>query len=231
MKICVTSDLHGILPKIEEPCEVVLICGDIMPLRMQRNIPQSEKWLKTTFADWVNNLPCESVIMVGGNHDFALANMYRQPLKINSILSNPTNGKLELLDNEATSVISKDGKVYDIWGTPYCKIFGNWAYMYEPETLIKAYESMPQHCDIVISHDAPKLCGLGVIHQRFDREDAGNPWLADEMLRKHPRYTFCGHIHSGEHELQTLGDMKMANVSLVDETYTETFKPLYLDVK
>lgn len=74
MKICVTSDLHGILPKIEEPCE--------------------------------------SVIMVGGNHDFALANMYRQPLKINSILSNPTNGKLELLDNEATSVVSKDGKVY-----------------------------------------------------------------------------------------------------------------------
>lgn len=120
MKICVTSDLHGILPKIEEPCEVVLICGDIMPLRMQRNIPQSEKWLKTTFAEWVNNLPCESVIMVGGNHDFALANMYRQPLKINSILSNPTNGKLELLDNEATSVVSKDGKVYDVWGTPYC---------------------------------------------------------------------------------------------------------------
>lgn len=103
--------------------------------------------------------------------------------------------------------------------------------MYEPETLIKAYESMPQHCDIVISHDAPKLCGLGVIHQRFDQEDVGNPWLADEMLRKHPRYTFCGHIHSGEHTLQTFDDMKMANVSLVDETYTETFKPLYLDVE
>lgn len=108
----------------------------------------SSEWLKTTFAEWVNNLPCESVIMVGGNHDFALANMYRQPLKISSILSNPTNGKLELLDNEETSVISKDGKIYSIWGTPYCKIFGNWAYMYEPETLIKAYESMPQYCDI-----------------------------------------------------------------------------------
>lgn len=69
MKICATSDLHGFLPEIES-CELVLICGDIMPLRMQRNIPQSEKWLKTTFAEWVNNLPCESVIMVGGNHKF-----------------------------------------------------------------------------------------------------------------------------------------------------------------
>lgn len=148
MRICVTSDLHGILPKIEEPCTAVLICGDIMPLRMQRNIPQSEKWLKTEFAEWVNNLPCESVIMVGGNHDFALANMYRQPLKINSILTQPTNGKLELLDNEETCIIDESGKCYLVWGTPYCKIFGNWAYMYEPETLIKAYKSMPAECDI-----------------------------------------------------------------------------------
>lgn len=231
MRICVTSDLHGILPKIEEPCNVVLICGDIMPLCMQRNIPQSEKWLKTTFAEWVNDLPCESVIMVGGNHDFALANMYRQPLKISSILTQPTNGKLKLLDNEETHITDENGKDYTIWGTPYCKIFGNWAYMYEPETLIKAYESMPEKCDIVISHDAPKLCGLGEIHNgAWAGTNAGNPWLADEILRKHPKYTFCGHIHSGEHNLQTLDDMKMANVSLVDESYVKYFNPLYLDV-
>lgn len=228
MKICATSDLHGILPEIKEPCELVLICGDIMPLRMQRNIPQSEKWLKTEFADWIKSLPCEGVVMVGGNHDFAIANMYQQPLKQNVIT--PTNGKLVLLENNTYTHISDSGKTYTIWGTPFCKIFGNWAFMYEPETLKEAYATMPEYCDIVLSHDAPQICGLGVIHQRMNRVDAGNPWLADEMLRKHPRYTFCGHIHSGEHELQSFDDMKMANVSLVDETYTETFKPLYLDV-
>ena len=229
MLIGVTSDLHGILPKIK-PCEVLLICGDIMPLRMQRNIPQSESWLKGEFAEWINNLPCEQVYMVGGNHDFALANMYKMPFKHNSILKEPTKGKLIMLDNEYDEYYSREGKIYSIWGTPYCKIFGNWAYMYEPETLKEAYSLMPDNCDIVLSHDAPKLCGLGVIHQRMDREDAGNPWLADEMMRKHPKYTFCGHIHSGEHELQTLDDMKMANVSLVDERYEEFFKPLYLDI-
>lgn len=230
MKICATSDLHGILPEIKEPCELVLICGDIMPLRMQRNIPQSEKWLKTEFADWVKSLPCEGVVMVGGNHDFAIANMYQQPLKQNAILRTPTNGKLVLLENNTYTHISDSGKTYTIWGTPFCKIFDNWAFMYEPETLKEAYATMPEYCDIVLSHDAPQICGLGVIHQRMNRVDAGNPWLADEMLRKHPRYTFCGHIHSGGHELQSFDDMKMANVSLVDETYTETFKPLYLDV-
>lgn len=229
MKIAVTSDLHGILPEIE-PCELVLICGDIMPLRIQRNIPQSESWLKGEFAEWINSLQCEAVYMVGGNHDYSLANIYRNVLRKLAILERPTKHKLMLLDNENENYRDKDGKVHVIWGTPYCKIFGNWAYMYEPEILMEAYATMPENCDIVLTHDAPKLCGLGVINQNVDRFDVGNPWLADEMLRKHPKYTFCGHIHSGEHELQTLDDMKMANVSLVDERYLEFYKPLYLDI-
>lgn len=229
MKIAVTSDLHGFLPEIE-PCELVLICGDIMPLRMQRNIPQSESWLKGEFAEWINSLHCGLVLMVGGNHDFALANMYRDPLKQRAILEEPTNHTLHMLDNEALSIYDDNGKQYTVWGTPYCKIFGNWAYMYEPETLIEAYTTMPENCDIVISHDAPRLCGLGKIYQSVDQFDAGNPWLAEEMLRKHPKYTFCGHIHSGEHKLCILGDMKMVNVSLVNERYKEFYKPFYLNI-
>ena len=43
MRICVMSDLHGELPDAHEVAEITLICGDIIPLRMQRNIPQSQK--------------------------------------------------------------------------------------------------------------------------------------------------------------------------------------------
>lgn len=230
MKIGVTSDLHGILPKIE-PCDLLLICGDIMPLKMQRNIPQSEKWLKTEFADWVNNLACGNVVMVGGNHDFALANMWKNTLKQKEVLYKPTNSKLVYLENEPYRFnFIDEGETILIWGTPFCQIFGNWAFMHENEILTEAYSTMPEHCDIVLTHDAPKLCGLGKIHQSRFPEDVGNRWLADEMLRKHPRYTFCGHVHSGEHELQTLDDMKMANVSLVDEQYEQAFNILYLDI-
>lgn len=228
MRICVTSDLHGNLPDIET-CDLLLLCGDIVPLRMQRNIPQSKKWLSHEFAQWVNEAPCELVYMVGGNHDFALANMYRDELQKTSILYTPTKHKLTLIDNNFEYYYF-EGKEYVIWGTPYCKIFGNWAYMYEPETLKEAYATMPEHCDIVLTHDAPKLCGLGVIHQSMDQENAGNPWLADEILRKHPKYVFCGHIHSGEHNLQKLDDIHLANVSLVDESYTVAYKPLYINV-
>lgn len=231
MKCGVLSDLHGILPEIKERCDVYLICGDIMPLKMQRNVPHSEKWLKTEFAEWINNLPCEFVYMVGGNHDFALANMYKDKFKKSSILYAPTKYKLTLLDNEAVDLYFEDKK-YTIWGTPYCKIFGNWAYMYEPETLEVAYATMPEHCDIVLTHDAPRLCGVGTISQGFNAGvEAGNTWLADEILRKHPKYVFCGHIHSGEHTLQTLDDIKLVNVSLVDERYKLTWDPLVINIE
>ena len=104
--------------------------------------------------------------------------------------------------------------------------------MYEPETLIEAYSTMPEHCDIALSHDAPKLCGVGTITQGFQSGvDAGNPWLADEILRKHPKYVFCGHIHSGEHTLQTLDDIKLANVSSVNEQYKLVNNPLILNIE
>lgn len=230
MKIIALSDLHGYLPETVEPCDLLLICGDITPLRIQRNIPQSEKWLKTEFAEWVNNLPCKSVVMVGGNHDFALFNMYHDMFKQSSILSKPTDGKLIILDNEEIGYYFEDSE-YTIWGTPYCKQFGNWAYMYEPETLKEAYATMPENCDIVLTHDAPKMLGLGEIHSgAWAGTDAGNPWLADEILRKHPKYVFCGHIHSGEHNLQMIDDIRLANVSIMDETYQPTYNPLILEI-
>lgn len=84
---------------------------------------------------------------------------------------------------------------------------------------------------IVISHDAPRLLGLGEIHEgAWAGEDAGNTWLADEIMRKQPKYCFCGHIHSGCHGIQEFNGMKFSNVSLVNEDYVVSYKPLYLNV-
>lgn len=122
MRIGATSDLHGILPEIE-PCELFFICGDIMPLSVQLNMPASLEWLKTEFIPWANNLPCKHVIFIAGNH-----------------------------------------------------------------------------------------------------------WLADEIMRKQPDYCFCGHIHSGNHELQEITGIHLANVSLVGEDYNIHYEPLYLNI-
>lgn len=60
MRIGATSDLHGILPEIE-PCELFFICGDIMPLSVQLNMPASLEWLKTEFIPW-DCVPCTLTI-------------------------------------------------------------------------------------------------------------------------------------------------------------------------
>lgn len=67
ISICAISDLHGYLPKVE-PCDLVLICGDIVPLRIQERTKDSYKWFSTEFKEWAMDLPCDKVIFIAGNH-------------------------------------------------------------------------------------------------------------------------------------------------------------------
>ena len=77
MTIAVISDLHGNLPiypskyweGIEE-CELLLICGDILPLSIQSNMPRSRDWLIEDFKPWAASLPVEQVYFIAGHHDF-----------------------------------------------------------------------------------------------------------------------------------------------------------------
>ena len=231
MKICAISDLHGFLIDYIEPRELVLICGDIVPLYMQRNKPQCEKWLKTVFADWIKSLPCKKVVFTAGNHDFVFEN--RDFLWNNSVIKFPTEGKAEFLDNSHLDYLSDEGKVYRIYGTPACHEFGNWAFMYSDEKLEEIYSHIPGNCDILISHDAPALNDCGMIPPgRWSSTpiNAGNEVLAKAIIDKKPKYAFCGHIHEGNHWLLDAGETKTANVSILDDSYDINYEPLYLDI-
>lgn len=61
-KICALSDLHGHLPKIE-PCELVLLAGDIVPLNIQFDNAASTLWFLDEFTKWIDSLPCDEVII------------------------------------------------------------------------------------------------------------------------------------------------------------------------
>lgn len=75
MTISCISDLHGHLPiypssyweGIEE-CELLLICGDILPLNIQMDMTASQKWLIEEFKPWAAELPVEQVVFIAGNH-------------------------------------------------------------------------------------------------------------------------------------------------------------------
>lgn len=64
------SDLHGTLLPVEdiEPCELVCICGDIVPLKIQANNRKTKSWLRNKFKTWCESLPCDKVVFIAGNH-------------------------------------------------------------------------------------------------------------------------------------------------------------------
>lgn len=226
IKIGVTSDLHGNLPKIE-PCDVFFICGDIVDLYCQRSFYKSEEWFRTKFYDWCKEAPVDRIVIIGGNHDFLLYRDYRKPKLYLD------NEKVKILEDKFLIMQLDNGDMLEVYGTPQCKIFGNWAFMKSPELLKNCYDEIPNNVDILITHDAPKIANLGMIQEGYYfGENAGNPWLADAILDKNPGYAFCGHIHSGNHELTKLSNGTMAaNVSLVDEKYNAVYSPMYLNIE
>ena len=102
MKICGISDIHGNLIENIPECDVLCICGDIMPLSVQRQIPESRHWLYNRFANWIKKQSCNKVILVPGNHDFLLEDAYNKKylneLKQDMLLR--TDDKLVILIDE-----------------------------------------------------------------------------------------------------------------------------------
>lgn len=226
MKICAISDLHGYLPELK-PCELVLICGDSVPLGYQASSKKTKKWYDTTFRKWAGELPCDKVLFIAGNHELHFPG---KKIIYESLFSK--DDKITYLCHSEYIHKSKDGKEYKIFGTPYCKQFMNWAFMYPNEELEKIFKNIPNDLDILISHDNPYGYGDIVLQECpwADGSHIGNIPLAKAIEEKQPKYQFNGHLHSCDHSLIMIGNTKHYNCSIKDEQYNPVYEPLYLDV-
>lgn len=227
MKILATSDLHGHFPIIEEPFDLFLIAGDVCPAVNQYFYFQKE-WLMGAFVEWVNSLPFSTpwsmVILVPGNHDFGLERMTHADF---IDMEHKCGGRLKVLRHDMYEFefpVSDGLDSLTIFGTPYCSIFGNWAFMISDEALDKKFSQIPEGTDIIVSHDSPNINRLGAILEGPWKSDTtGNKVLPEHIKRVHPKLFVSGHFHSGNHELQNIDGTLMANVSYVNEDY----KPAY----
>ena len=234
MKVAVISDLHGHLPIYPSPywegieeCELLLICGDILPLRIQTNMLESRLWLTEEFKPWAASLPVEQVYFIAGNHDFWFE---RNDLTAHQIFS--SHDKVTYLKNEFDDYLStQDSKVYRIFGTPYCHQFGNWAFMRDEETLVKKFNQIPSNVDILLSHDAP-LGTSDICFEGFaaSKGHIGCPELRDAIIASKPRYNFHGHLHTSNHGEEILGETKVYNTSILNESYDFVYDPLIIRV-
>lgn len=225
MRICAISDLHGDLIDIE-PCDLVLICGDSVPLNIQSSSKRTLKWYSTKFKSWAESLPCEKVLFIAGNHELG----FRGHQIIYEKLFNPEN-KVTYLCNTEYIHKHKD-KEYRIFGTPYCKKFGDWAFMYSSSVLWDLYDKIPENLDILISHDQPFEYGDVLLQEDCPWADGthiGNKVLLGAIQRKQPVLQFNGHLHSCSKDPIKIGNTTHYNVSVKDEKYQLVYNPLYID--
>lgn len=230
MKICAFSDTHGKYNFKIEPCDIVVICGDILPITIQKNDDKSEEWIKKFFIPWCEELPCEKVIFIGGNHDFVLQN---RPEKIHKIIEE-SDKVIFLQDEEYNYVKETDGDYREvrIYGTPWCHQFYNWAFMTDDINLAKIYNKIPYKVDILLTHDCPYGTSDVLLQDVPWRngEHIGCHPLGNAVDEKKPTLHFCGHLHSCLHEPQQRGDTTVTNVSMVDEHYDLVYNPYYTEI-
>lgn len=218
MRIAAVSDLHGYLPSIEK-CDILCICGDTVPLKIQSNIQLSSDWLRTEFLEWIKSLPCEKVILIAGNHDF----VFERGLFIESDLKELSEDKLIYLED--SEYVYNGIKFY---GTPWCEKLWTWAFFTaNPRS---KYSLIPD-CDVLLTHEAPNIGNIG---RTAYGNNYGSQELYDAIATKNIKYSLCGHIHSGSHEetmsLNPEVKTKFYNVAIKDENYIPYYDVLYLDI-
>lgn len=226
MKICAFSDMHGQYDFEVKPCDIVLICGDIVPLNIQWNMDKSLEWLKTFFIPWCTNLPCEKVLFIGGNHDKVCK---KQTMEIRDMLKG--QDKVIYLECETYEY---QGKV--IYGTPICKIFGNWSFMEPIEIQKERYKRHLENIgkiDIIMSHDAPY--GISDVLLQKDcpwanGEHIGNVALREFVDEAKPTLHLFGHLHSCNHKRTEHNGTDFYCVSLLNEFYDMVYEPLYIEI-
>lgn len=195
MKICGISDIHGNLIKDIPECDVLCICGDIVPLDIQRQMDDSIKWFQNEFANWVKNLPCKKVIVVPGNHDFYLENKLKEWKGFVEDYETYTDGKVRFLVDE---LFNYEGVSF--YGTPWINpiLFGKWAFEYSTNEIEdNPFEKIPK-CDILLTHDNPNH----------------NHSLGHYCFGKYKHHLF-GHWHDGT-SYKHLGQH---NCSILDDYY------------
>lgn len=215
MKIVATADLHGFFPAIE-PCELLLIAGDICPiesddyaLRVHDNEAQTN-WICTTFAEWCAEQPAEHIVWIAGNHDFGpeLPD-FEQRVK----------GKFpEHVHYLKDDIVVINGRT--VYGSPWTPNLSNWAFYARDKAWHWIGEDIPAYTDILMLHSPPSGVML----------DGGHPgWsspfiITDITQRVRPELCVFGHIHEGYGEIE-VKDIKFANVAYCDQYYDPVQPP------
>ncbi len=203
LRISAISDLHGLLPSIQ-PCDVLVIAGDICPVDNHSRRRQRE-FLDGPFRQWLNDVPASHVIGIAGNHDFIFTE---------SSSAIPEGLRWTYLKDEGTQI---EGVRF--WGSPWSVEFGNWAFMKRDEKLAPVWQKIPTNTDVLIVHGPP----FGVGDLNWQKTHTGSKTLANRLEELNVPLVVFGHIHEAHGFWEATsahgGARLLANVCHVDLSY------------
>ena len=221
--VAAISDIHGFLDGLDEEVHsinphVLVIAGDMHPCRIDMN---ADQWFRNKFFPMVRGWANKSihVVAIPGNHDFWLNDYLAGRIDYEL----PPNFHL-LCDSMET--------IYGIrfYGTPWVPwINGKWCFEASDKTLEYAYSKIADEVDVLVTHSPPHInhefVDISLDHQKAFWRHFGSKALSAEIRKKKPMVSFCGHIHSGQHDGVSIKDdggnevCKCYNVSRVNEQY------------
>lgn len=229
MKIFAISDTHGNLDGLDPSgYDIVVMSGDLAPLRgwNERALVDQVRWMNKVFRDWCGRYPNTAFRMIPGNHDLFAA--YADLL---SAVRLPKNAKLLIDELDEVSGLR-------IYGTPWVPfINGRWAFEENVQGLLsRKFAAIPNGVDILLTHTPPKIPHKKV-DVSIDRKSPhfGSIELQEAIKSCRPRYSLCGHIHTGDHNPLTLRHADgsttiVRNVSRLDEEYKVRYEPFVFEV-
>src|ERR1700712_1055332 len=165
MRFVCVADLHGYLPEIP-PCDVLIVAGDVCPTG-DESAPTQRRWLRSTFASWLEHVPARSIVGIAGNHEF---------------VGETDPGALRELDWHylQDERLELDGLSY--YGSPWTPTFQDWAFMLDEDELARRWEVVPAGLDVLCMHSPPK--GYG---DRIGAFEIGSPSLLAVIDERPPR--------------------------------------------
>lgn len=231
MKFYCISDLHGDLSGLNpDGCDVVLIAGDFAELRGLGvwNVYDQKKWIQKKFIPHIEKYPDIRFVVVPGNHDLVMdkSRTSARP-DLNQEIAWPSNVDI-LID----SSVEING--IHIYGTPWVPIISHrWAFEAEHDKLVQKFSLIPENVDILVTHTPPRIPNEYFDVSLFygsDSEKFGSSELAQAIFEKKPKYSICGHIHTGIHETRLFEGTLIRNVSYLNESYTPEYAPFILKI-
>jgi len=201
MKILHITDSHGFHNGYNhdwDNIDIVIHTGDASN---SKTVITNEQEFKH-FLYWYNNIPVKHKIYVAGNHDTFL---YKHKDLVDW-------GDIIYLEDDYT--IINDVKIY---GTPWCPVFNDWAFMLSDNKLYKYFDNIPDDTDILCTHTPPRT--VLDLANKYDGtlEYCGSKHLLNKVEEINPKYHLFGHIHNNGININ-YGILKRGSTTFINST-------------